>query len=420
MRRPLLLMLGLALVVSSPAPGASAVGQDAANDWPHFLGPRYDGSIAAAVEAWTTTPDTVWRRPAGAGYAGPVVSGDLVVLFHRNGDEEVVEGLRIADGTTVWKTAYPTSYRDDFGFGNGPRAAPTIADGRVFTFGAQGVLQALELETGDLLWRIDTHDRFGVAKGYFGAAGSPLVDDGLVMLNVGGTDGAGVVAFDPASGDVRWQVTSDEASYSSGVPASLGGNRRAVFFTRTGLVAVDPARGVVTTELRWRSRSQASVNAASPLIIDDAVFLSACYGTGAILLRVEGDTLSEIWSGDRALSTHYATAVAHDGVLYGFDGALHLGPPSLRAVDQSSGEVLWSEDRYGGGAILRAGNRLLIQRDSGELVLAEASRGGYRTLASARILRGETRAYPAYAGGLWLARDERELVAVNLGGAGSR
>jgi len=386
------------------------------DDWRHFLGPALDGSVpGVTVEPWGDGgPVEVWRRDVGAGYAGVVVAGERLLLFHRVGDDEVLEALDANTGESLWDVKYPTSYRDDFGFGEGPRSAPTVADGRVYSFGAEGILQAVSLYSGRVVWRADTRRLFDVPKGYFGTAGSPLVVGDLLLLNVGGAEGAGIVGIDIDTGFERWRATSDPASYSSPVLAEIDGKQRALFFTRTGLVDVDPEDGSVRAQMRWRSRSQASVNAVSPLVIDGRVFLSACYGTGAVLLDVEGNEYTEVWSAERALDTHYATAIHHDGVLYGFDGALHLGPPNLRAVDLETGEVLWSVDQYGGGAILRAGDRLLIQRDNGELVLADTSRDGYRPLASAQLLEGEVRAYPAFAHALWYTRNESELIAVRL------
>lgn len=399
----------VALVVAAAGGGA------AARDWPQFLGPardgRYTGPLLAA--SWPADgPRRLWSRPVGAGFAGPAVAGDRVILFHREGGREVVEALDAATGETVWRYDYPTTYRDDFGFDEGPRSVPVVHDGRVYTFGAQGRLHAVDLETGAGVWRVDTHADYGVRKGFFGAAGSPLVEDGRVIANVGGRRG-GIVAFDAADGEELWTATDHEASYSSPVGGIFGGRRLALVFTRTGLVGLDPATGAVRFERRWRSRLGASVNAATPLVIGDRVFISASYGTGAALLRVEGRTLTEEWTGDDSLTSHYATAVERDGVLYGFHGRQEYSP-GLRAVDARSGAVRWSEDRFGAGTVTLAGDRLVILRESGELLLAEATPDAFRPLARAPILPGVVRAYPALADGRLYARNTDTLVAVDL------
>ena len=400
----------LALIV------VAAVGTHAAaQDWPQFLGPGRDGRYTGPplAESWPGGgPTQLWSRPVGAGFAGPAVAGGRVILFHRLGGREVVEALDAGTGDIVWRYGYATSYRDDFGFDEGPRSVPVVHDGRVYTFGAQGQLHAVDLETGAGVWQVDTHARYGVRKGFFGAAGSPLVEDGRVIANVGGRRG-GIVAFDAATGDELWTATTHEASYSSPAAGTFGGRRLALVFTRTGLVGLDPASGEVRFENRWRSRLGASVNAATPLVVGDRVFISASYGTGAALLRVDGGTLAEEWSGDDSMTNHYATAVVHDGVLYGYHGRQEYSP-SLRAVDLRSGAVRWSEDRFGAGTVTVAGDLLVILRESGELMLAEATPEALRPLARARILPGVVRAYPALADGVLYARNTDTLVAVDL------
>ena len=387
----------------------------AAQDWPQFLGPGRDGRYTGPplAESWPGGgPTQLWSRRVGAGFAGPAVAGGRVVLFHRLGGREVVEALDAGTGDTVWRYDYATSYRDDFGFDEGPRSVPVVHDGRVYTFGAQGQLHAVDLETGAGVWQVDTHARYGVRKGFFGAAGSPLVEDGRVIANVGGRRG-GIVAFDAATGDELWTATTHEASYSSPAAGTFGGRRLALVFTRTGLVGLDPATGEVRFENRWRSRLGASVNAATPLVVGDRVFISASYGTGAALLRVDGGTLAEEWSGDDSMTNHYATAVIHDGVLYGYHGRQEYSP-SLRAVDLRSGAVRWSEDRFGAGTVTLAGDLLVVLRESGELMLAQATPEALRPLARARILPGVVRAYPALADGVLYARNTDTLVAVDL------
>ena len=401
----------LSLSVACLAAGVTVLAQD----WPQFLGPTRNGTYSGVrlADAWPANgPTRLWQRPVGAGFAGPAVVGERVILFHRVGGDEVVEALAAASGETVWRYAYQTTYRDDFGFDEGPRSVPVVADGRVHTYGAQGQLHTVDLETGEGLWHVDTHMRYGVAKGFFGAAGSPLVEEGRLIANVGGSRG-GIVAFDAATGDELWTATTDESSYSSPVGATFDGRRHALFFTRNGLVGLDPESGAVLFEKRWRSRSGSSVNAATPLVDGNRIFISSSYQTGATLLRVEGATLVEEWAGDESMTNHYATAVIRDGVLYGYHGRQEYGP-SLRAVDLATGQVRWTEDGFGAGSILLAGGRLVILRESGELILAEASPAGFSPTARTQILPGVVRAYPALADGRLYARNTNTLVAVDL------
>jgi outer membrane protein assembly factor BamB len=201
---------------------------------------------------------------------------------------------------------------------------PVVADGIVYTFGAEGQLHAIDLAKGTRVWNVDTVQRFGVPKGFFGAAGSPLVEDGRVLANVGGQK-AGIVAFEAKTGKVLWTATDDQASYSSPVGATIGGRRYAIFLTRAGLVGVDPATGQVQFQRPWRARMAASVNAATPLVIGDLIFVSAEYGPGAGVFRLDGSTLNQLWASDEALSNHYATSVHRDADSIGFHGRQEFG-----------------------------------------------------------------------------------------------
>src|SRR3984957_6188816 len=298
-----------------------------AGDWPQFLGPTRDGVYSGAdiAPAWPPAgPPVVWKRDVGEGFAGPVVSGGKLILFHRQQGRELIERLDAATGKNVWSLAYPTTYRDDFGFDEGPRSAPVISGGVVYAFGAEGGLTAVDFATGRKLWQVAAHQKFKSSKGWFGSAGSPLVEGGKVLVNVGAPD-AGIVAFDAATGNVLWKATSDEASYSSPTVATIGGARHALFLTRSELVDLDPANGQVRFTMPFRSRSSASVTAATPLVIGNLVFISASYGVGAALLEVNGSTFRRIWANDDSMSNHYSTCVYRDGYLYGFHGRQEEG-----------------------------------------------------------------------------------------------
>lgn len=131
----------------------------AAHDWPQFLGPSRDGVYSGTelADSWPAAgPRRVWTKQVGQGFSGPVVAGDRVILFHRVENDEVIEALDARTGRTEWTYEYQTAYRDDFGFDEGPRAVPVVTDGRVYTFGAQGQLHAVDLETGAGIWSVDT------------------------------------------------------------------------------------------------------------------------------------------------------------------------------------------------------------------------------------------------------------------------
>jgi outer membrane protein assembly factor BamB len=387
----------------------------AVTDWPQFLGPTRNGNYGGPplADAWGPAgPKVLWRKQVGQGFAGPAVVGNRVILFHRVGSEEVVESLDAANGNSIWRYAYRTTYRDDFGFDEGPRAVPVVADGVIYTFGAEGQLHAVDFAKGTRLWSEDTMKRFSVPKGFFGAAGSPVIDGGRVIANIGG-EKAGVVAFEARTGKVLWSATDDDASYSSGVGATIGGRRSVIFLTRDSLVGLDPASGAVQFQRRWRARLAASVNAATPLVVGDQIFVSAQYGPGAGVLRVNGSQLMDVWTSDDVLSNHYATSVFYNGHLYGFHGRQEFGP-SFRAVEFQTGTVKWNQEQFRAGSVLLAGDRLVITREGGELVLAAASPQAFTPIARAQILQGVVRPYPALADGLLYVRNENTLLCVDL------
>jgi outer membrane protein assembly factor BamB len=385
-------------------------------DWPQFLGPARDGHYSGPElpAAWPKSGlPLVWKIEVGQGFSGPVVSRGRVILFHRIANRAIVESLDAATGRRIWATEYPTVYRDDFGFDEGPRGIPAVAGDKIYTFGAEGVLQSLDFATGKRIWTVDTQQKFGSSKGFFGAACSPLVEGDRVLMNVGGPNGAGVAAFDAATGKVLWTATSDEAGYSAPVAVTIGGLRHALFFTRNGLVDIDPANGKVRLEFPWRSRSHASVNAAAPVVAGNLVFLSASYGTGATVIQIDGSKPKQLWASDDALSNHYATSVYRDGYLYGYHGRQEYGQ-SLRSIELKTGKVQWNVDGFGAGTVTLAGDRLLLLRENGELMLALASPKEFKPLSHAQLLPATVRAYPALADGMLYVRNEHNLACFKV------
>ena len=354
----------------------------------------------------------VWEKSVGAGFAGPAVVGDKLILFHRVGNEEVVEALEAATGKPLWRIGYPTNYRDDFGFDEGPRATPTVADGVVYTLGAAGDLHAIRLADGQLVWKRPMNEEYKVQKGYFGVATSPLIVGKLLLLNIGG-QGAGIVALHTDSGKEAWRSTTDEASYSSPVLADLGGKQTAVFLTRLGIEILEPDTGKVLFSKRWRARINASVNAANPVVVGDRLFFTSSYGVGAIALQAKGGSFATLWQGDDSLTCHYGTPVAQDGFLYGFDGRQE-GGARLRSVELDSGKVRWTEEKFGCGSLLLADRKLFILSDRGDLVCVEANPESYHELARAKVLTGVCRAPMALSNGRLYGRNEKKLVCWNL------
>lgn len=405
----------IAVLAAMPLLAVTAAAEVHSAGWVQFLGPTRNGVYPGndVLDVWPAhNPAVLWRLKTGQGWSGPVVSDGKVVLFHRVEDKERIDCLETLTGKLIWTAQYPTGYQDDFGFDEGPRATPTISDASVYTFGAEGALHCWSLDTGKEKWGLDTKERFKQSKGFFGMAGSPLIEGGSVILNIGGR-GAGVVAFDKSNGKILWQATDDEAGYSSPIAATFNGKRYLIAFTRAGLDGLDPSSGKVYFRFPWRSPMNASVNAATPLVIDDTIFVSACYDTGAALLQFREHGPEKIWSGDDILSNHYSTSVYHKGFLFGFDGRQEQGQ-HLRCVDLKTGKVRWSQDDFGAGTLILAGDRLLILTEKGQLMEALADPDGFKPIGQMQLVGFGTRSNAALAKGLYYARGKNELVCVDL------
>jgi outer membrane protein assembly factor BamB len=253
-----------------------------------------------------------------------------------------------------------------------------------------------------------------VPKGFFGVATSPVLASGKLLVNVG-AKGAGVVAFDPATGKEVWKAADDGVSYSSPVVAKLGGEDLAVFFTREGLLAVTPDSGEVRCKQAFRPRAQASVSAMTPVVSGDRVFLSTAYQTGAVVLEVKKGKVEEVWQAPDVLDCHYNTPVLLKGHLYGIDGRQESRAAKLKCVEFATGKVRWSKDGFLCTSLIHADGLFLACTESGDVVLFEASPDSYKELARASVLDEPVRAPPALAGGRLYVRDGKKLVALQVG-----
>jgi outer membrane protein assembly factor BamB len=383
-----------------------------AADWPQLLGPTRDGVIAAPAGKKLIEPQPVWDRELGTGFGGPVVAQGRVIIAHRLGDELVVEAVDAATGVLLWSFKRATDYVDSFGFDNGPRAVPAIADGRVFVHGADGVLDALELETGKALWQVDTVKTYESPQGYFGRACSPLVIGQRVILTPGGRhDGqpAGVVALDTASGRVLWQSVADEAGYAS--PVAVGSDQL-LCWMRNEVWLLDAGSGKIAAHRRLRADMDASVNASQPVLLSgNRVMISAGYDVGLHVLQLP--TLEPVWNKEGLLDCHYGTPVLDGETVFGFDGRQEMGQ-TLRCIDLITREKRWQSTTVPGGTLIRVGAHLLVATEQGELWVIPTAAKAYDPLHQVQILRSGHRAHLAFADGLLFARDGRQLVAVKV------
>lgn len=382
-------------------------------DWPWFFGPTRDGAMPSEIKPWKDGgPREIWSLDLGEGFSGPVVGARVVYLFHRENGNHLIDAVEALSGKRLWRTILSTSYEDPLGRGNGPRSTPALSEGRLFIVTPEAGLFSFDCQTGKELWKVDLAAKYAIQQGFFGYGVSPLVHGQTLLLNVGG-EGAGIVCFSTKDGSERWKVTSQQASYASGVLMRLGDRDLATFLTREGLLSVEPESGQVIHKMRWRSRQNASVNAASPVAIPGGVFLTSCYNTGGIALREKAGRLEKVWSGDESLSAHYATPIYHEGHLYGFHGRQEEGA-ELRCVEANSGKVMWSKPGTGCGWILRAGGSLLVMQENGQMLLLQSNPKELKVLANAQVFKGQIRALPAFSDGVLYCRDSTIMKAFEL------
>jgi outer membrane protein assembly factor BamB len=381
-------------------------------DWPQFLGPHQNGVSDATglLDRWPTNGvPVVWDKSIGAGYSAPSVRGNRLVLHHRVGGEEIVECFEGATGKTLWRHGYPSHFTDPYGYNNGPRATPLLTEDRCYAFGAEGRLLCLDLSAGKLLWQRDTSKDWDVPPAFFGAGSSPVLEGDFVLVMVGGQPNAGMVAFDSQTGrtvwesvgeknwqgvpmtgwpgepKVQWKRWDKQASYSTPVAATVHGRRNVFCLTRQGLVSLNPTNGDVNFSSWFRSRLEDSVNAMSPVVVDDLVFISAAYyKIGSVLLRVDPDDrgFQEVWR-SAVLETHWNTPIYHDGYLYAFSGR-NEPDAHFRCVELKTGRLMWDRDEswpahgghatpqpgvYGRGSAILAEAKLIVLGEGGLLGL---------------------------------------------------
>jgi outer membrane protein assembly factor BamB len=388
-------------------------------DWPQILGPYRNGvgDDERLASQWPSGGlKTLWQRSVGKGFAGVAVAQARVILFHRVGDQELVEAMDATTGTQLWKIGFPTRFPGQIvtDGDDGPRCVPLIHRDRVYVFGAGGNLHCVSLATGEEHWSRALHQEFQVPESYFGVGSTPIVERDKLLVNLGAArSGAGLVAFALDTGKTLWQATDEQPSYSCPTAATIDGVRHVIFVTRLNVVSVDPDTGAVRFRFPFGQRGP-TVNAATPLAIDGHVFVSASYGIGAVFAKIGKESSKTIWANDDVMSSQYSTCVYNDGHLYGIDGRQDSGVATLRCLNPRTGKVNWMEKGFGMATPILADGKLILMKTDGELVLAEPDPTRFHPLASDQLFSSTTRALPALADGLLYVRDTRTLKCLDL------
>jgi outer membrane protein assembly factor BamB len=387
-----------------------------AGSWPNLFGPMHDSHSAerGLLTSWPAAgPPVKWRKEIGTGYGAPVAIGGTVIVFHREEDFEIVECLDAETGDSRWRRAYPATFDCPVKYSDGPYSTPVVDEESVYAIGAAGVVHCLDRRDGKPRWRRALHDDFDVPADPFGTPASPLLEGDRLILNLGGRPGAGIIALDKRTGDTLWTATDDEAGYATPTPGAIHGRRYVFVFTRSGLVALEPA-GRVAWSIPFRANNPEHVNATSPVVDGDIVFVSG-YALGNLAVRVLPDGgHEELWRDvGGALDSQYNNLVAWRGCAFGFSSRDN----SLRCLDLATGNLRWRfKSELGRGATLAADGRLLVVGEFGCLASLELDTAEARLVAMSEEPVFSNRGFtaPALSDGLLFVRADTELACVDL------
>ena len=411
------------------------------SDWPCLLGPTHDG-VSAETKLLRTLPPrgpaVVWETERGAGYAPPSVAGGRVAHFHRVDGNEVVDCLDTETGRRFWRHAYPVAYQDRYGYSDGPRCQPIIAGGRVYTLGVTAELRCLDMAGGGLIWKHDLQADFKLKQNFFGVGGTPLVEGGRLIVNVGADGGPSVAAYDCKTGQLAWTAGKRYGqSYASPIPGDIHGQRRVFVFAggeswppTGGLICIAPASGKVDFEFDWRGKRRESVNASPPVVLGNRVFISECYGRGSAMVEVQPDFTPKLLWKNEDLGTHFMAALARDGYLYGFHGHGPRDCP-LVCIEAATGREMWRHEpqwieeveirgqqrrmqlELNRSHLLWADGRALCFTENGHLLWLDLNPRGYKELSRAWLFAGgENWSPPVLSTGLlYVCQNSRDPIS---------
>ncbi len=441
-------LFGLALIALENPPSC-------ADDWPQWQGPSRDGvwresGIVATFPSGG--PPVRWRTPIGGGYAGPAVAGGRVYVTDRvlgegsrnpanqfqrgniSGGERVL-CLDEADGKILWKHEYPCSYT--ISYPAGPRTTPVVADGKVYTLGAEGHLFCLEAETGKVVWSHDFKKEYAIETAVWGFTANPLLD-GQRLICLAGGEGTAVLAFDKGSGQEIWRALSTRGGhgpgYGSPIIAEAGGRRQLIVWHTEAVSSLDPETGGVFWEQPFRIQQGQTV--PTPRQHGELLFVTGFYD-GSMMLRLDRDrpAASVAWQrkgqnerNTDALHSVICTPFLEDGHIY---GVCSYG--QLRCLRADTGDRLWETlqataaagngtDRWATAFIVKNGDRFFLFNEKGDLIIAKLSPQGYEEVSRAHILEPTNKAqrrnvvwsHPAFANRSVYARNDKVIVCVSL------
>lgn len=392
-----------------------------AGEWPQILGQNRDGiANGESITPWKEQPLIRWRVPCGAGYAGVAVAQNRVFLWHREGEQEILDCLSSKDGHRMWRATLPAVYRGGVNPDRGPRSVPLVSKDHVFVNGAAGDLSSISIADGSIDWTRQLRTDYDARDGYFGAGASPIAIGSTLIIPVGGGDQAGLVAVNALDGTTLWTAVGQEAAYSSPVRIEIAKQTRIVAVLRLETVVIDPENGNVLNRFAFGRRGP-TVNAATPLVENERLLVTAAYGVGCRMLDMSRHPPQSLWESDDVISSHYVTPVRLGRWLYAITGREDYGTGELLCVRWSDGKVAWRVPDYGTAHLIGVGEQVLVQSVKGRLELIAADAEMFRSLAQAELPTGVYRALPALSEGTLYCRrsispTEGELLAIDVNG----
>ena len=387
--------------------------QPSPNDYPQFLGPNRTPIVHGIKLArdWSAHPPRLlWRHPIGAGWSAFAVVGNFAITQEQRGEQEMVVCYGLKSGDIKWTHSDKARF-EAVPTGVGPRATPTIVQNRVYTLGATGILNCLELRTGKRLWSVNIVEDNNARVHDWGMSGSPLVLNDGIVVSAGGQDNRSLVAYHAETGERIWGRGNAEAGNSSPLVTTLAGVRQILIFNYGNVAAHHPLTGKILWEYPWSTNTE---HVAQPVPLPgDRVFVSSGYGIGSKLLQIQRDVednwhVSLIWE-TRRLKAKFTNVVYRDGYIYGLDDGI------LVCLDIADGQRKWKRGRYGHGQIILVDDLLLVQAEAGDVVLVEANPNSVgKEVARFPALKGRTWNNPALAGAYLLVRNDREAACYEL------
>ena len=410
-------------------------------DWESFLGKNNNSfSPEKGITPWPASgPKILWGARMAEGYSMPAISRGRAFLFDQTKGIAKLRCCNSESGKELWAFTYESDYQDSYGYSNGPRSYPVVDGARVYILGPEGLLHCVDISTGKALWKINTVIDFGVVQNFFGVGSTPIIDGRLLLVPVGGSpkgsdkndftqlkgNGSGIVAFDKFTGKIVYKFSDELASYSSPLITTIDNRKYGLHFSRGGLIGFEPATGKQDFFFPWRSRILESVNAATPVVIGNKIFISETYGPGSALLEVSKGAVKVLWDDetrgrDKSLMVHWNTPIHVDGFVYASSGR-NKSNADLRCIELNTGKVKWSVPNLTRCSLLQVDGHFICQAEDGLLYLIKINPEKFEKISVAAfsangvpLLQEPCWSAPVLAHGLLYVRGRNTLICIDL------